>query len=303
MHALSNKLNPNVVKTALDKVFFQTFNGTKVPGYIDAMDTVVFRQEKMDLAGTTQEIFKGTGLWETKAEEQDVASDVPRVGNSITFNAVEYAKSVDITKNFFDDHKFDVVTRMMKDMGTTARVTMNSNAFGVFNRAFTTSLTADGAALISASHTTMAGTTITNVITGALSEITLNTAIIALSQQVNQAGLIMGNVPTTLVVPINLFKLACEIVDSELRSATPNNDINVYSSRYGITVKTSPFLTSPTAWFLLSENHSVTRWVRQGIETALVDWRYSRNNNYVYKGSFREVVGAIDYSGIVGSTG
>jgi hypothetical protein len=54
---------------------------------------------------------------------------------------------------------------------------------------------------------------------------------------------------------------------------------------------------------LLGRNHSVTRWIRQGVQTVLVDWKIAKNNSYLYKGEFREVYGAPDYVGIVGSTG
>ncbi len=192
---------------------------------------------------------------------------------------------------------------MIRDMAETGRLTRESNAFAVFNNAFTTSLTADGAALISDSHTTLGGGTVDNKLTAALSESSLNDAIIMLSKQVAQDGTIRGARAATLLVPVELYKLACEITESELRSGTADNDMNVYSSKYGIRVATSPYLTSATAWFLLASNHSVYRWVRQNVETALIDWRFQRNNNYIYKGEFREVIGAVDYAGIVGSTG
>ena len=118
----------------------------------------------------------------------------------------------------------------------------------------------------------------------------------------------MGNMPAVLLVPPALFKTSSEITDSELRSGTADNDMNVYSSKYGITVATSNRLGaaaggSDTAWFLLSNNHSFMRFVRQGIVTDLVDYKYTKNNVYVYKGEFRESVGAMNYAGAVGSTG
>jgi hypothetical protein len=60
---------------------------------------------------------------------------------------------------------------------------------------------------------------------------------------------------------------------------------------------------SDTAWFLMSRNHSVTRLIRQGIQTALRDWTYSNNRSYLYQANFREAVYVPDYVGIYGSTG
>lgn len=306
---MDSQISNNVVKTALDKVFYPAFNGETHPGYATADSASVFKQDTVENAAVITEVFKGTGLWGLKAEQQDVPEAQARVANQQTFVVTEYAQSVDITKNFFDDNMHGVYENMVRDMATTGRITKNSNAFGLFRGAFTTTLTNDGAALIADAHTTLSGAVVDNrLAASAFSESTLNDGVVALIEQKAQDGTIRGNMAKTLLVPPKLFKLATEITESELRSGTPNNDMNVYSTKYGINVATSPFLGasaggSDTAWFLLSDNCSVTRWVRQDIITDLVDYKYQRNNNYIYKGSFREVVGAMDYVGIVGSVG
>jgi hypothetical protein len=100
-----------------------------------------------------------------------------------------------------------------------------------------------------------------------------------------------------------------EVTKSVLKSGSANNDMNYYSELYpGLQVKFSPFLGaayggSDTAWFLLSTDHSITRWVRQGVTTDMVDYKFQRNNNYIYKAEYREVVGAISFEGVVGSNG
>ena len=125
----------------------------------------------------------------------------------------------------------------------------------------------------------------------------------------DQAGVVDGVLARTLLVAPSDYKLAVEITESELRSATADNDANVYSMKYGISVFTSERLGVATsggdddAWFLLGDTHSVYRFVRQGVETVLVPWQQQRNNNYIYKGEFREVVGAMSWEGLVGSQG
>jgi len=304
----TSSLNPNIVKTALDKVFYPEFNGEMHPGLVTAESSSVFNIESIDSSAVISEIFAGAGLWDLKPEVQDVPEANFKVGNQQTFTVSEYAQSQDISKNLFDDNKFGVVSRAVADMGRKGRMTRDRNAFAIFRNAFTTALTNDGKALIADDHATLKGITVDNKLTAALSESSLNDAIIMLVEQKSQDGVISGSMPKTLLVPPKLFKTACEITESELRSGTGNNDMNAYSTKYNITVAMSPWIGaaaggSDTAWFLLGDNHSVTRWVRQGIETAIVDWKFQRNNNYIYKASFREVVGALDYAGIVGSTG
>jgi len=308
MASYSSGLNPDVVKTDLDKVFMQEFDVLSGPGQATVETSDIFIQDTADSSAVIAEVFKGSGLWEEKEEEQEVPQGTPRITNKVTFYVTEYSKSIDIPKTFFDDQKHGSYEKMVKDFAEKGRITKNTNAFAVYRNAFTTTLTADGVALISASHVTISGETVSNLVTGALTESTLNDGIVALSEMKSQDAVVVGSGANALLVPQKLYKKACEIVKSERRSDTANNDTNVYSSAYDIKVYTSPYLGaaaggSDTAWFLLGRNHSVTRWVRQGIETTLVDWKYQRNNNYIYKGSFREVVGAYDYAGIVGSTG
>jgi phage major head subunit gpT-like protein len=189
-----------------------------------------------------------------------------------------------------------------------ARVTQDDNAFALFRNSFTTTLTADGVAFISASHPLIGGGTVSNVVSGALSDTTLNTAIVALREQKNQAGVILGGVPSILLVPSKLFKLATQLTDSALVADSANNAINVYRSAYGFTVYSSPYLGaaaggSDTAWWLLTPNHSVSRLIRQGVETALRPWQYSNNRTYLYQGNYREQVFVPDFAGAVGALG
>jgi len=111
-----------------------------------------------------------------------------------------------------------------------------------------------------------------------------------------------------LLVPQALFKLATELTDSALIADTANNAINVYRSAYGFKVYSSPQLGaaaggSDTAWFLLTKNHSVSRLIRQGLQTALTPWQFSDNRTYTYQANYRENYFVPDYAGLVGSTG
>ena len=306
--SFSSSLNPNTVKTALDDVFFQEFNGKRLAHMATAETAEVFQPDNTNKSAEILEVFKGSGYWEERAEEQDVPSGNARINNKITFTVTNFAKSEDIPKNMFDDNLHSSVNKMIRDFGRTARVTRDKNAFATYRLGFTTTLTADGSTLFADSHTNLNGDTVDNKLTAALSDTSLEDAIVKLGEQLAQDGTISGHLPSVLLVPMKLFKEAVEITDSVLTPSSANNAINWVSAKYGIMVKTSPFLGaaaggSDTAWFLLANTHSITRWVRQAVETVLVDWRIQRNNNYIYKGEFRETVGAISYEGSVGSTG
>lgn len=306
--SFSSALNPNVVKTALDDVFSQSFNGNQQPNLATAETSAVFKQDTADSSAVIMELFGGSGAWEQTAEEQDLPLGAPRITNTKTFSVVKYAKAIDIPKEFFDDNKHGSYEKMVSNFARRARTTRDKNAFAIFRNAFTTALTVDGKALVADDHLTISGDTVDNKLTAALSETSLNSAIVMLGEQKAQDGEVDGHVPATLVVPMALYKTACEICESELRSGTADNDMNVYSSKYGIQIYTSPYLGaaaggSDTAWYLLSDTHSITRWVREAVNTNLVSYETSRNDVYTYKGRYREVVGAMSYEGVVGSTG
>lgn len=303
--------NAAIVRTELDFVFFQEFeyDATTEPGIATASSGELFKPQQTTHAAEIYEVFKGVGLYSQTAETGNVALDTPKVANKVFVNVLDWTKGVELSKDMFDDNMHGVWARIVADMATKARVTQDFNAFGIFRGAFTTTLTADGAALISATHTLLNGQTYSNLLTNGagLTSDTLFSLIVLLRQQVDQAGVLLGNQPAILLVPTKLFKKACELTDSALIADSGNNAINVYRSAYGFKVMTSPFLDaaiggSDTATFLLSKNHSVTRLIRQGVETNLRGWEYSNNRTYFYQANFRESYYAPDYIGIVGFT-
>lgn len=306
--SLSSNMNPAVVQTELDLVFKQEFEAHPGPQVATARDEIVFKQRSVDNAAVILEVFKGVGLWATRGEEEDVPTDVTRADDKTTYSVFNYAKSMDITKNFFDDEMHSMVSASIRDFADMARLSQDDTAMSQYRLGFTTNLTSDGAALYSASHANINGDTIDNLETAALTESSLETLLVSLAEQKNQAGVIRGHEGNCLLVPIALFKEASQILDSELRQGTADNDANVYSDKYGIFLKQSPRLGaanggSDTAHFMVSRHHSVYRWERQGITTALIDWKLQRNNNYIYKGEYRETYGAVTYEGTVASNG
>lgn len=309
MAGLTSGLSANAVKTALDKVFYGGYDYEVQPGLARASDPLAFVQDSADNAAVIIEQYGGPGYFDVRSEKQNVPGATPLVSNQQTFSVVNYSKKTDISKNFFDDDQHSVVMRTIDRMGRNAGLSQDKNAMNQYNLGFTTVTTNDSVALFSNSHTTLDGTTVDNLETGALTEANLETLVNSLLGQVTQDGTVGGFVPACLLVPNTLFKEAMEITKSELRSSSADNDLNYYSQVYpGLQVKQSVFLNgnnngSDTAYFLMSQNHSMYRWVRQGLETALVDWRYQPNNDYIYKAEYREVVGPISYEGIVGSNG
>lgn len=298
-----------IVQTELDTVYFQTFEyDSSTPGIATANTGEIFKPLTIDRAAYIGEVNKATGLYSIIGETQTVPLSTPKVTNKYTIYIKDFADAIEISKDLYDDNMHGVWAEDVRQFALMARVTQDQYAFTLFNNAFTTTLTADGVTFINSAHPLIGGGTTSNLVTGGLSNVTLNTAIVTLRQQVNQAGVILGGVPTILLVPPALFQLAIQITQSALISDSGNNAINVWRSAYGITVYQTPYMSaaaggSDTAWFLMTPQHSVSRVVRQGVETALRPWQYSNNRTYLYQANFRENVFVPDYAGAVGSTG
>lgn len=304
--------NFSIVQTELDKVFFQEFDYNETfPGVARATTAEIFKPQETTHAAWIQSINKGSGLFPAVGETATVPLSTPHVTNKQTTQILTFAQGIDISKQLFDDNMHGVWAEDVRDFAVKAKVTQDMTAFGLFRNGFTTALTADGVSIFNTAHPLIGGGTQSNTSSGAgsaLSPTSLNTAITNLVQQKDQSGVIRGNSPAVLLVPPALWKHAREITDSALIADSSQNNVNVYRSALGITVYTSPFLGvaaggSDTAWFLLAKRHGFTRLIRQGLETALTDWRYSNNLTYRYQANFRENYFCADYAGSFGAAG
>jgi hypothetical protein len=104
MASYSSGLNPDLVKTAIDDLFYQEFTGDQHPNMATAETSAVFKQDTAESSAVIWDTFQGTGNWLTRQEEQDVPSMTPRSGNQKTFSVTNFSGSFDIPKNFFDDN-------------------------------------------------------------------------------------------------------------------------------------------------------------------------------------------------------
>lgn len=295
-------------------MFYQEFNyEDSNPVMTNCKNAMIFRQETTDKAFDIEEVYKGVNLFPIITETQTVPTSTPKVANKITTQIKDFAESVELSKDLFDDNMHGVWARTVQDLALKARVSQDFNAFKIFRNFNTTTLTADGNALVS-THTLLNGSTYSNnlfTITGAttvLGSVSLNQAITALAQQPDQTGVVLGQQPQVLLVPPALIKLALELSDSALAGDVSTNAINVFRSAYGYRVYSTPYIGaatggSDTAWFLLGRNTGIKRIVRQGVETFLRPWGYSNNRTYLYQCNFREEVVAIDYVGVIGAVG
>ena len=308
--------NFSLVQTELDEVFRQNYEATLPPQYATAMTAEIFKVTDTTHAAYIGTIHRGPGLFTKIGEVSNVPSYIAKVGNKWTVTISDFAQGIEISKDLFDDDIHGEWQAQVAELAVMARRTQDYNAFGIFRGAFTTTLAADGAALIGA-HTTLSGTVINNQILSAdigaastvLTTSAFNIAIKRLAETKSQAGVPLQCVGDVLLVPPALFATARQIAISALVPDNANNAVNVFSMDYSVKVFQSVFIGSgmggsDTAWFVMdSQRHAVRRFVRQGVQTALRNWDMSNNRTYYYQANFREEVFAPDYIGLVGALG
>ena len=308
--------NFSLVQTELDEVFRQNYEATLPPSYATAMTAEIFKVTDTTHAAYIGTIHKGPGLFQKIGEVSNVPSYIAKVGNKWTVTISDFAQGIEISKDLFDDDIHAEWQSQVSELAIMARRTQDYNAFGIFRTAFTTTLAADGAALIGA-HTTLSGTVINNQILAAdigaattvLTTSAFNIAVKRLAETKSQAGVPLQCVGDVILVPPALYATARQIAVSALVPDNANNAVNVFSMDYSVKVFQSVMIGaamggSDTAWFVMdSMRHAVRRFVRQGVQTSLRNWDMSNNRTYYYQANFREEVFAPDYVGLVGALG
>jgi hypothetical protein len=125
--------------------------------------------------------------------------------------------------------------------------------------------------LYNTAHPTGVGGTYQNQLSVAqdLNEASLEQAIIDIHNLVDDAGIRILVRPKSLIVHRNDLFNACRLLDTELRVATANNDINALKSKGYFTegAKLNIFLTSSIAWFIINEltaKNGLLHFTREG---------------------------------------
>lgn len=199
--------------------------------------------------------ISGFSVLREKDQGAGINYDTEVQGSITRYTHVAYAGGYIVTHEELMDNLYEVVSKRRAAMLAFAgRQTEETIAANVYNQAFNGSYPiGDGAAMISASHPTMAGNQSNLLATSAdLSE----TAIEDLGIQIMNATDYRGNkialIPQYLGIPTALVYDANRIVNSVLQNDTANNAINVIKSigMFPKGIKVNHYFTSTTAWFI-----------------------------------------------------
>ena len=220
----------------------------------------------------------------------------------------KYGLGFSVSEEMVDDGKFDLIGDMARKLAKSGMESQEIQAMSIFNNGFSTETTADGASLFSASHSLPSGGSYRNrlAVDADLSEGSLQQALSDFeTQQVGDSGIIYNVRPKVLLVHPDNKRYAMELVGSDLKPDTADNNLNSMKGD-GITVVSSPHLTDPDAWFLMaSPDETGLRIIsRKPLETkaAGADVGFT-TDTILYKARYREKIGAIHGYGVMASAG
>jgi len=219
----------------------------------------------------------------------------------------ETALGFSITEEAVEDNLYDSLSkRYTKALARAMAYTKQVKAASVLNNGFSSSYVGgDGQALFSANHPLVSGGTNSNRLTASdLNETSLEAAVIQIAGWTDERGLLIAAKPNKLIVPPALMFVAKRLLDTELRVATADNDINALKAMGSIPggYTVNHFLTDTNAWFLTTDvPNGMKHFVRTPLANSM-DGDFD-TGNVRYKSRERYSFGWSDPLGMFGSPG
>jgi hypothetical protein len=243
-----------------------------------------------------------------KPEGQAIAYDNAQEAWTARYNHETIAMGFSITEEAMEDNLYDSLSaRYTKSLARAMAYTKQVKAAAVLNQGFNAGVTyGDGVSLFSTAHPLISGGTNSNrpTVGADLNETSLENAVIQIAAWTDERGLLIAAKPRKLIVPPALMFVATRLLETELRVATADNDINALKNNgsipEGYTV--NHFLTDTNAWFLTTDvPNGLKHFIRTPMSTSM-DGDFDTGNAR-YKARERYSFGVSDPLGIFGSPG
>lgn len=271
------------------------------------------REKLFKVEKTSRDIWQASELTDVQnfievPEGTDYTMTRPRQGASKTLTPKKYGLGFSISEEAVEDGKFDFIADCVRKLAESAIDSREQSAMDIFNNAFSSATSWDGQALCSTAHTLPSGLTFRNKLStdADLSASSLDTALTDFETQfIRDSGKYALIKPKVLLVHSSNRRYAMELIGSDLKADTPNNNMNSLKQE-GLIVISTPRLSDTDAWFLLSSPQDTGLRIieRKGIETKAAgpDAGFM-NDSIMYKSRYREIVGVTNPYGVFGTTG
>jgi len=268
----------------------------------------VFETSTSQKAFEEDVLLEGFGNAPVKSEGSAVSYDAASQQWTARYQHETIALAFSITEEAEEDGLYgSIASRYTKALARSMASTKEIKAANVLNNAFTGSgvTGGDGVTLCNTAHPTRSGNQANTLTTAAdLSETSLEQILINIADMKDDRGLRIAAQGTMLVIPTAYTFVAERLLESQLRTATADNDINaIRSGGYlpqGYHVMRR--LTDSDAWFVMTDvpdglKHFQRSPLKKGMEGDF------ETGNVRYKVRERYSFGFTDWRGIFGSEG
>jgi hypothetical protein len=269
----------------------------------------IFETETSERSFEEETKLSGFGAAPVKNEGSAIAYDNAQEAFTARYTHETIAMGFSITEEAVEDNLYDSLsTRYTKALARAMAYTKQVKAAAILNNAFSGSgvTYGDGKTLCATDHPLVSGGTNSNTpaTPADLNETSLEAAVIQIAAWTDERGLLIAAKPRKLVVPPSLQFVATRLLETELRPATADNDINAMRSMGSIPggYTVNNYLTDNNAWFLTTDiPNGLKHFVRTPMQTSM-DADFDTGNAR-YKARERYSFGVSDSLGIFGSPG
>ena len=267
----------------------------------------IYETENSDRSFEEEVKLSGFGAAPVKNEGSAIQYDSAQEAFTARYSHETVAMGFSITEEAMEDNLYDSLSaRYTKALARAMAYTKQTKAASLLNTGFTTFQSGDGVTLFNASHPTVGGTLNSNrpSVAADLNETSLEQAVIDIAGYTDERGLLIAARPRKLVVPPSLMFVATRLLETELRTATADNDLNAIKSNGSIPegYRVNHYLTDTDAWFLITDvPNGMKHFVRTPMQTSM-DGDFD-TGNVLYKARERYSFGVSDPLGIYGSPG
>ena len=268
----------------------------------------IFETESSERSFEEETKLSGFSAAPVKNEGSAISYDNGQEAWTARYNHETIALGFSLTEEAIEDNLYDSLSsRYTKALARAMAYTKQVKAAAVLNNGFDSDYKGgDGVELFSTLHPLVSGGNNSNEPStpADLNETSLEAAVIQIAGWTDERGLLIAAKPRKLIVPPSLMFVATRLLETELRVATADNDINAIKSNGSIPegYAVNHFLTDDDAWFLTTDvPNGLKHFVRTPMSTSM-DGDFD-TGNVRYKARERYSFGWSDPLGMYGSPG
>ena len=268
----------------------------------------IFETETSERSFEEETKLSGFGTAPVKGEGAAIAYDNAQEAWTARYNHETIALGFAITEEAMEDNLYGSLSaRYTKALARSMANTKQVKAANILNNGFDSNYAGgDGKPLFDTQHPLVSGGVNSNEPStpADLNETSLEAAIIQIAAWTDERGLLIAAKPRKLIIPPALMFVATRLLETELRTATADNDTNAIRAMgaipeaYGV----NHYLTDTDAWFIRTDvPNGLKHFVRSPLSQTM-DGDFD-TGNVRYKARERYSFGWSDPLGMFGSPG